>query len=164
MTGLGLVLLAIALVLNHRHPHNQGVATLPHNNIYQMELKAIGQAQAALAAVTAKPISQAVVRNAYSPAPVATTAAAPVAAPVITATPDLCASIDEQSFSQASQSYDAAYQTYQASMDPSSDSDKNKKPYQDYLDSLNQAYQSYQKDVAAAGCTPSQQAPAPQPM
>lgn len=49
MTAIGLILLIMALVLNHKHPHNQGVATVPRNNIYNLSLK-VSQAVAELTA------------------------------------------------------------------------------------------------------------------
>jgi hypothetical protein len=35
LTGIGLCLFAAALMLNHNHPHNEGIASLTHNAILQ---------------------------------------------------------------------------------------------------------------------------------
>jgi len=35
MTGLGLLMFAAAVALNHYHPHNQGIADITHGAIYK---------------------------------------------------------------------------------------------------------------------------------
>ena len=149
MTAIGLVLLAMALVLNHKHPHNEGIATLPRNSIYQLQLSALQQAEQNYLGVNVKTVASKPAPTAYS-APASTVEAKPT----ISVAANLCASLDEQDFATAQQSDSDSYNTYQASSRTSDD-------YKSYLNSVAKNYSDYQTAVTLSGCTPSQSAPMP---
>jgi hypothetical protein len=168
MTAIGLVLLAMALILNHRHPHNEGIAALPHNSIYNLALNVTQQADRgtsfafARAVGTPKPASQA--SNDAQPAQVIVVAASIVSAPT-----DQCTDLDQQNYKDALKAYDDSYATYlsakgqvnNSSSDAPGKDTKADADYQAYLDSLQNTYYAYLSALAASGCTPSKAAPAP---
>jgi hypothetical protein len=135
MTVIGLALLVMALVLNHKHPHNEGIASLPHNSIYQLELGVVRQAAASIGinvtasvSVPAQPINQ-------------------------------CQEIDRMAYVNALKTYDQSYQAYLGTKNKSEHHDS--KSYQNYLGQLDQAFSDYQQAVTNAGCTPANTQPTP---
>jgi hypothetical protein len=178
LTVVGLSLLVLALLLNHYHPRNQGVADLSHGSIYKLSLKIAGLPEAS-------PTSNIILRSippsfstakahVNTPVPKMDDAAQPSAASAIgEVSPDnaACNQFENQQAGTAQMAYSNAYRQYlksksdlETTYKPDS-RDKNEKKntyWQTYLASLQSTFSDYQLAVANQGCQAQLSAPTPQ--
>jgi hypothetical protein len=165
---LGLGMLIFAVVLNHNHPRNAGVATVTHSsiNILALDIRQIVPKTDSPLADGSKPIkispassyagSTVIARNQPSRSNSITEAVAGQA----TGPQDRCSKLDNESFKQVKKTVDESYQTYLSDKQMGQTSDSY---YQVYLRTLDSAYSSYKFQLVNQGCQPLQPAPAAQP-
>jgi hypothetical protein len=177
---IGLGMLVFAVVLNHLHPRNAGVATAAHGSISVLALN-LRQTTPQTSSPIASAVPNAIKideqfntadRNQAEEKQLARAVATETAAYSIMTALDRCAQLDEQHFAQINKIIDESYQTYLSnkqavtSRDSQANVNQNLKAdnyYKVYLNVLDSTYASYQLQQLSQHCPPLQPAPAPQP-
>jgi len=187
LTLVGLVLLVLAVFLNHYHPHNAGIAATGHGNIYQLNLN-VHQVPvvendriAFVSDVTSHQTSAGTPAVADIAPPIVTTAAATAAVPIPIAPAsasinerianqqsDECAAADKSQYAEALKGFAKSRIEYLKSVKDSKDSyqsgdasndNRVSTYYQTYLNALTSTYSNYQLALLKLSCQPSQPAP-----
>lgn len=187
LTLVGLGLLVLAVFLNHYHPHNAGIATTSHGNIYQLNLDvhqmpvAENDRLALVSDVTSHQTTPGTPGVASIAPAIVTTAAATTAVPIPIAPAsnsinesstdqpsDQCSMLDKTQYAEALKAFAKSRVEYLKSVKESKDdyqsSDTNNDNrastyYQTYLNALASAYSNYQLALLKISCQPSQPAP-----
>lgn len=178
LTLIGLGLLVLAIFLNHYHPHNAGIATATHGNIYQLNLDLYQQPKtssdyvAFAKSISSKPVSVADT-NSTPMQPASESVINNQTPVVVTATSssttsdnNYCSQLDKSSYAQSIADIAKSQSEYAAAKDSPNDTDhqisasSQPKSHQDYLNAVASAYSNYKQTLINLGCGTAQAAPA----